>query len=85
MGEILVICALYTIPEAWSALLDGGRVLGSQMSRGGVEYVAIPDHSFFELAAQHSNIVIFDTCMPIVEPADGPSSFPVGFQFPQLT
>jgi len=30
------------------------------MSRAGIEYVAIPDPSFFDLAAQHSNLVVFE-------------------------
>lgn len=47
MGEILIICFLYPICESavlvWSTLLDEARVLGSQVLRCGVDYVAIPD------------------------------------------
>jgi hypothetical protein len=64
MAEMLVVLVLYSMWASavlvWSTLLDEGRELRPQMSPGGVEYVSIPDHSFFELAAQHSNLVIFD-------------------------
>jgi hypothetical protein len=64
MEEMLVALVLYSIWASavlvWSTLLDGGRMLSPQMSRGGFEYVAIPDHSFLELMDQHPNLVIFD-------------------------
>jgi hypothetical protein len=64
MAEILIIFVFYPICASvvlvWSTLLGDGRALRSRMSRGEIEYAAIPDHSFFELAAQHSNLVIFE-------------------------
>jgi hypothetical protein len=64
MEAMLVALVLYSIWAAavlvWSTLLDEGRMLSPQMSRGGFEYVAIPDHSFLELMDQHPNLVIFD-------------------------
>jgi hypothetical protein len=64
MEEMLVALVLYSIWASavlvWSTLLDEGRMLSPQMSRGGLEYVAIPNHSFFELMEQHPNLVIFD-------------------------
>jgi hypothetical protein len=64
MEEMLVVLVLYSVWASavlvWSTLLDEGRILSSQMSRDGFEYVAIPDQSFLELMQQHSNLVIFD-------------------------
>jgi len=64
MAEILIIFVLYAIGAStvlvWSTLLEKGRVFGPQMSRRGIEYVAIPEYAFFELAEQDPNLVIFD-------------------------
>jgi hypothetical protein len=64
MGQILILFVFYAICASavlvWSTLLDDRRALRSQMSLRRIEYVAIPDHSFFELAEQHPNLVIFD-------------------------
>jgi hypothetical protein len=64
MGEILVIFVLYAIGAStvlvWSTLLDTGRMLAPQVSPRGIEYVAISDCIFFELAEQHPEFVIFD-------------------------
>ena len=64
MAEILMIFVLYAIGAStvlvWSTLLEKGRVFGPQISQRGIEYVAIPGYTFFELAEQHPNLVIFD-------------------------
>jgi hypothetical protein len=64
MEEMLVVLVLYSIWASavlvWSTLLDEARMLNHQMSRGGVEYVAIPDHSFLELMERHQHLMIFD-------------------------
>jgi hypothetical protein len=64
MEEMLVILVLYSIWASavlvGSTLLDEERMLSPQMSCGGFEYLAIPDHSFLELMEQHQNLIIFD-------------------------
>jgi hypothetical protein len=64
MGEILIIYVLYSICASgvlvWSTLSDEGRELRPRQSRGDVQYAAIPDHLFLELAEQHQNLVILD-------------------------
>jgi len=59
-----MIFVLYAIGAStvlvWSTLLDKGRGLGPQVSRRRIEYVAIPDCAFLELAEQCPDLVIFD-------------------------
>jgi len=65
MGQILIICVFYSICAAgvlvWSTLLGERRELRPQMSRAGIEYVAIPDPSFFDKQFLLITVIAFST------------------------
>jgi hypothetical protein len=64
MGQVLILLVCYSICASvvlvWTTLLDAGPVLNPQGPRSGVQFVAIPECSIFELAEQDPNLVIFD-------------------------
>jgi hypothetical protein len=64
MEQVLIPLVFYSICASvvlvWTTLLDTGQVLNTQRPLSGVQFVAIPEWSVFELAEQHQSLVIFD-------------------------